>query len=843
MNKTVRQLLISSLLCSALPTLAADDYAWGNVRLDGGGFVDGIATSKTEEGLIYIRTDVGGVYRWNASTYRWIPLTDWISELDVGLLGAESIALDPQNSNRVYVLAGTSYFSKGKTVVMRSSDYGETWDTTDVTSLFKAHGNGMGRQTGEKLAVDPQNDNVVYCGSRNAGIFRSLDAGKSWSQVDTIGTVANADLVNANGTSFILFDPSSGQTDGKTSRIIAGIARTSRNLFISNDAGSKFEAISGAPAQLPMRAVLANGSLYITFSSSNGPHSVSGGSVWKYNLEAKTWTNITPKDGSTYFGSGGQSYAHGFGGITVDPTNTQRLMISTINFYGGNQGTDTTKWSGPWGDQLFQTTDGGATWSKIFNNKSKLDPNGSSWVTGKALHWVGSLEYDPFHPARALAVSGNGVFMTEDSKATAQVWKFQSKGIEETVPLDIVSIPGGPLVTAIGDYDGAAYKNIGESTPTHSPNIGTTHSLGYAPLVGHMLRAGQVTTYTATGSTTADVMYYSEDKGTSWSKAPTVKGTHGFLAMSADGKAWFHKPENTTTFWRSIDKGTTWSEVTGLGSQSQYAPIVADPVNANVLYLLDNMGDMYASSDKGASFAKVGSVVDNAKNLYSSSNMKIRTVPGREGHLWVPLDQAQAWVSGGYSQNGLAFSDDGGASFVRFPAVRICVAIGLGKAAEGASYETLYMWGATTDGPLGIYRSTDKGASWERINDDKHQFGGPGNGSFVVGDFNVFGRVYMSSAGRGLIYGNIGGLVANLAPTIAGHTGVATLQAEKGWLNIDLGGYSHGVLRIVDSQGKAILTQRIDSRLSRVSLQGLPQGSLYARLQSGKNQLATLRLP
>ncbi len=155
MNKTVRQLLISSLFCSALPTLAADDYAWGNVRLDGGGFVDGIATSKTEEGLIYIRTDVGGVYRWNASTYRWIPLTDWISELDVGLLGAESIALDPQNSNRVYVLAGTSYFSKGKTVVMRSSDYGETWDTTDVTSLFKAHGNGMGRQTGEKLAVDP----------------------------------------------------------------------------------------------------------------------------------------------------------------------------------------------------------------------------------------------------------------------------------------------------------------------------------------------------------------------------------------------------------------------------------------------------------------------------------------------------------------------------------------------------------------------------------------------------------------------------------------------------------------------------------------------------------------
>jgi xyloglucan-specific exo-beta-1,4-glucanase len=84
-------------------------------------------------------------------------------------------------------------------------------------------------------------------------------------------------------------------------------------------------------------------------------------------------------------------------------------------------------------------------------------------------------------------------------------------------------------------------------------------------------------------------------------------------------------------------------------------------------------------------------------------------------------------------------------------------AVGIGKAAEGASYETLYIWGVAGEStsPLGIYYSTDQGVSWKRMNDDQHQFGGPGNGAFVQGDMNVFGRAYMSTVGRGLIDGNV----------------------------------------------------------------------------------------
>src|SRR5688572_7896439 len=68
------------------------------------------------------------------------------------------------------------------------------------------------------------------------------------------------------------------------------------------------------------------------------------------------------------------------------------------------------------------------------------------------------------------------------------------------------------------------------------------------------------------------------------------------------------------------------------------------------------------------------------------------------------------------------------------------------------TYPTVFIYG-TVNGILGVHRSTDEGATWIRVNDDAHEYGGPGNGQFVQGDMNVFGRVYMSTVGRGLVYG------------------------------------------------------------------------------------------
>ena len=79
---------------------ASDPYTWKNVEVHGGGFVDGIIYNKSRQNLVYARTDIGGSYRWNPSTARWIPLQDFTAPGDWNLLGTESLATDPVDPNR-----------------------------------------------------------------------------------------------------------------------------------------------------------------------------------------------------------------------------------------------------------------------------------------------------------------------------------------------------------------------------------------------------------------------------------------------------------------------------------------------------------------------------------------------------------------------------------------------------------------------------------------------------------------------------------------------------------------------------------------------------------------------
>lgn len=822
--------------------VAAENYVWGNVRFDGGGFVSAVVFHPKAENVLYARTDVGGIYRFDFAENRWIPLLDWLGETNKGLLGTEALALDPTDPKRVYVLAGTGYFNDGRSAVLRSSDYGNTWDTSYVEML--AHGNGMGRQTGEKIAVDPNMPNILFCGSRTKGLYKSTDYGATWTSVYkvAISDATGNGLTNVNGISFVLFDESQGKlSDGSTRTIYMGISATSENLYVSNDGGATWNLLSGGPSNLmPHRAKIADGNLYLTYSGSEGPHSVSRGAVYKYNIAGKTWTNITPyQDESTTarMGDGSQSASHGFGGISIDPNDANHMIVTTLCYYGGRHYYENGK--DGWGDRIYVTTDGGATWKhgQGYNAGVNVDANGNAWIAGNAIHWAGSIEFNPFNTKEAWVTSGNGVFRTSDITKDVPVWKFESVGIEETVPLDIVSIVGGPLVTAIGDYDGAVYTDVGKSVPRHNPNIGTTNSLGYAPLAGAFVRTGNVTDYSTGTGISSDVMYRSDDNAATWTKlSTTLKGSQGTLTLSADGKVILHRPDNSSDVYRSADNGATWTHVEGLDGQAQYARITADPVNAEKFYVVDAQGYLLVSTDKGATFSKSGTRLQNdATGEYYNGAGLIRAVPGKEGCLWAPLDQVQNWLAKGYSENGLAYTEDGGATWTRVSGVSTAVAVGIGKKKDGADYETLFIWGVAggSDNPLGIYRSTDKGATWERINDDAHQFGGPGNGNFVYGDMNTFGVVYMSTVGRGLVVGAPVGSVLSLSD--ARMESVPNVLMQLTAKNLYVVAPEKSSLLLFDSNGKLCLREAVGNG-SNVSLSKIPSGMWLAKVvsESGK---------
>ncbi|MYM22222.1 exo-alpha-sialidase [Duganella sp. FT135W] len=703
-----------ALLMAALSTplaCTAENYHWDSVAIGGGGFVSGIIPSKSERGVVYARTDVGGAYRWDQNGARWIALTDWISEPDIGLLGIESLAVDPRNAANIYLLAGTSYFSGGKTAILHSTDYGKTFTATDVSTQFKAHGNGMGRQNGEKLQVDPGSSNVLYVGTRRNGLFKSVDAGATWNRLTALDVTATP---NDNGISFVLPDPSS-VNGGMAKRLFVGVSRFASvgpNLYFSADGGATFSAVKGGPSAslMPQRAAISSkGKLYITYANGAGPHPADGepmdnGQIWEYNAVGGNWANVTPA-----------GLARPFGGISVDPANPKHLVASTINTWM-QQGANA------WGDRILTSLDAGRTWTDVVARGFALDSGGASWITnGASIHWAGSIEFDPFDSKKAWVGSGNGLFKTADIDAPTTTWNFNVAGLEETVPFNFETVQGGPLVSTIGDFDGFVNADPAQYGVQHSPQMGTTSGLAIAAQDGRiMARAGSS-------------LYYSTNGGASWNKAASFNGSQGQLAFSADGYALLHSPANSSTSYRSTNYGGSWTPVAGLSSSN--ARPVADPVNPNKFYAYDG-GSLLASVDGGASFAAKG-------NPGSGGSSIIRLAPGREGDVWVCLN-------GG----GLARSTDSGATFAKVASVNQCGAIGFGKAAPEASYPTLYLLG-TVGGTRGVLRSTDAGVTWVRVNDDAHQYGGSGNAHMINGDLNVFGRVYMSTAGRGIAYGSV----------------------------------------------------------------------------------------
>ena len=692
-------IIIVFILFSTISSFA--QYTFKHVLIGGGGFVTGVISHKTT-GDIYCRTDVGGAYRWDAANSKWVQLLDWISDAQGGYYGVEALAIDKQNPNNIYMLCGTSYFNSGATAILKSTDKGNSFTVVDVTSKFKAHGNGYGRGNGERLAVDPNNSNILFCGTRANGLWKSTNGGSTWSLAWSGVTTTT----NGNGICFVVFDPST-ESDGTTKTIYIGISRTgSDNIYKSTDGGATFTPMSANTTYFPHRAVLQDTIMYVTYADNEGPGTDSKGRVYKLITTTGVWKDVTPFTFSTYYLA--------YGGVDIDPANVNRVVISTTGVYMNNQ------YGKTWGDFIYLTTNGGTSWTLKNGSGSKYDNNGVGYTSGQ-INWAECAVFDPFDSKKVRVVGGGGIFTTSDITVTNPTWKYDVIGIEETAFLDGVSVPGGPFICAMGDMDGFLFNNF-NAYPSQllQPSVGTNRSVAYASAnVSKLARTSDAGSH----------VYYSTNMGVNWTACAASKGSGGRVALSADGGTILHCPNDTVYY--SNDNGSTWTKSTGIVLSG--AIPVADPVNSNYFYIYNpSNGGVYVSSNKGVSFSFSGSA-GSSSNPWTTNIC--RAAPGNEGHIWVPR-----------IANGLRYSTDYGKTYKTVSNVTSCRAIGFGVAASGTQYPTIFIWG-TVNGVTGLLRSIDKGASWLRLNDDAHQFGGL---ELLVGDMNVFGRVY--TGGGGILY-------------------------------------------------------------------------------------------
>ncbi|MFF1478542.1 RICIN domain-containing protein [Streptomyces sp. NPDC058301] len=677
---------------------AAGSYVWNNARVVGGGYVTGLVFNPREKGLLYARTDMGGAYRWDTAAEQWVPLTDWIGEKDWNLLGIDSLATDPVDPARLYLSTGT-YTNNwaGNGAILRSTDRGRTFQRTDLP--FKVGGNEDGRGAGERLAINPADNGTLLLGARKNGLWRSTDHGVTWRQVSSFPVKDGAS--SGAGISFVTYGPAGSKT------VYVGVADKSTSLYRSTDGGNTWHAVSGQPTgQLPQHGVVSgDGSLYLTYTDNLGPNGVTGGSVWKYTPARGTWKNVSPSSGS-----------YGFSGLAVDPQKPSTVMVTTLDRWWPE-------------DELYRSTDGGTTW-KTQAAKSVRSTSVAPYVGTGIGHWMTALAIDPFNSGHVLYGTGNGIWRSKDATAPdsggTSHWAAGAQGLEETALMDAIAPPGGAtVITAMGDQGGFRHDSLTEvpAGRLKNPMMANSTDIDFAqsnPSV--MVRVGR-------GG--AQDGAYSTDGGSSWNgfKAEPVAGADsGHVALAADGSAivW---TEAGQVPYRSTDKGASWSKVSGLGTG---AVVVADRSSAKTFYSLAG-GTLYASTDGGATFTA------RATNLPAG---RLTAVPGIAGDLWI-ADGAK----------GLLHSTDGGRTFTPLTTVQSASALGFGKAAPGADYQALYLIG-TVRNVSGVFRSTDKGATWLRVNDDAHQWGSIGAVGVITGDPDTFGRVYVGTNGRGLQYGD-----------------------------------------------------------------------------------------
>ena len=704
---------LSLCLASTLVAQTQLPYTWRNVEIVGGGFVPGVLFHPAQKDLIYARTDIGGAYRWDPATLRWIPLNDWIDKSNWNYTGIESIGLDPNDPNRLYLAGGTytqSWASNG--AIFRSADQGATFQVTPMP--FKMGGNEDGRHAGERLAVDPADGSRLFFGSRNAGLWKSADYGATWANVKSFP--ANASTNNV-GLVFVVFDNSGGADGTAPEAIYVGASNAAVGLYRSVDGGETWQTVDGQPTGLlPNHGLLASdGSLYLTYGDQPGPSNMNKGAVWKYDTRGGVWTDVSPVQPTARI-------PLGYGSIALDAGNPGTLMVATMD-----------RWS--IGDDIFRSTDGGATWTGT-SAKSVRDDSPSPWITfGKSKSsfgwWIGGLAIDPFNAGRVLYTTGATIWGTDEAGADLMHWTPRAQGLEETAVLDLVSPPsGGSVISALGDIGGFRHDDLTTTPPAGiftNPVFITTTSLDYAEANPQVIvRVGDPFGRNSSGA-------ISNDGGTTWKPFASVPAgaQEGTIAVSAEGGSVVWTPKNNGAVMVSANQGSTWTGSAGIATGSK---VIADRVNPRRFYGFDNgTGRIVMSSDGGQTFV--------TQSLpFSKNGVVLRAVPGIESDLWM-------------TSNGAFYhSTDGGATWLRVTGASAFSidSFGFGKSATDGGYPALYMIGQVA-GLKAIYRSDDRGSNWVRLNDDQHQYSTSG---VIIGDPRVYGRVYIGNNGRGIIYGD-----------------------------------------------------------------------------------------
>jgi photosystem II stability/assembly factor-like uncharacterized protein len=365
---TVPAGILLALTLFAQRTTTATDYpaallaglTWRDVGPMRGGRTFAVAGHADQPDTFYMGSVGGGVWKTENSGRTWSPISD--QGIPIGSIGA--IAVAPSNANVVYVGTGESDIRSQNSYgigMFKSMDAGKTWTHIGLDAT---------RQIG-RVVVDPRDANRVYVAALGhiyapnpeRGVFRSTDGGATWKKI-----LFNAERPNDVGAVDLAID-------SKNPRVI-------------------YAAMWGT--RRPPWSVYA-------------PTNLKGGGLFKSTDGGDTWTKL----------GGGLPTDDFVGriGIAIAPSNSNRLWAVVDDLgsgfppargRGGQPAAvpDSEPTAKPTGG-IYMSDDAGATW-RMVNGENRLGSRG--W-------YFNGVAVDPVNQDRAYIIN-TATYMTTDGGKT-----------------------------------------------------------------------------------------------------------------------------------------------------------------------------------------------------------------------------------------------------------------------------------------------------------------------------------------------------------------------------------------------------------------------------------------
>jgi len=575
----------------------------------------------------------------------------------------------------------------------RSLNAGDTWEKLDTSAT-------PGLINIESLAIDPRNPEVIYAGTWYLP-YKTTDGGRTWANIKN-GIIDDSDIFAID------IDPRDADHV---------IASACSGIYETHNAGGSWKKIQGIPSQSRRtRAILQHPSLSgLVFAGTTEGfwRSTNGGESWMLTTSKQLEINsitVHPSNPQTvYIGTnnygvmvshdGGKNFVPSNGGysgrfaysILPDREKPGRIYATTINTTTG-------------GGFFFVSNDSGQTWQPSMRNMPNIlisysilqDERDGNIIYLGTNHGVyrstdRGASWAPMGAPKAGPSSGKKPKPTRKARASSS--RAAAPSIERSEQVKRAQEALNAAGYDVGTPDGAAGTRTVSAIRGFQAEKGIPVSgkLDDATLTALGLGGG-VQTSTPAGKLPASTVFLTDvvnALATTWDE----QGRPGILAATNAG------------LYRTFDPASGWEKISyGSGLDARTTCLSTTMQNQSTIFVGTATSGVLVSRDAGQTWRQVATIPDTApiSAIEQDKQRSAYIYVGTKQTLYYSHDGGERWIRRG---GNLPYGDY--ASILINPQNGNEIFVGNAYQNSGGGNSTLFSGG--------VYRSTDAGLTWMRV--------------------------------------------------------------------------------------------------------------------------------